>query len=190
MGETPRDDEMERLVERQARGEPTGLPVEGGPSESGELDTRRSKSGVFPGSILGQTVHVDIPTEHLPMDPGHNAAIEPHQPVYIAGREVDVAYPDAVDTPQWIEAHMQPGAGADATLASPAHLVQSPETPTVGEAPDPNAILNANQFPDQVDTPAHIAGTAGAPAGPGGGQLLAEERPGDTQLGLGQSPQA
>jgi hypothetical protein len=85
---------------------------------------------------------------------------------------------------------MEPGLGPDTTLASPADLVQTPETPVVGEAPDPNAALDANQFPDRVDTPAHIASTAGAPAGPGGNQFLGEELTPETQIGSRPSPNA
>jgi hypothetical protein len=51
------DADIEQLVEAQSRGElisPANVPVERTPPPLGELDTRRSKSGLAGGPLLGQ----------------------------------------------------------------------------------------------------------------------------------------
>jgi hypothetical protein len=61
MSEASGDTDLERLVEKQARGESAGLPVEDSAAGAAELDTRRSKSPFMASGLLSQTVHVDVP---------------------------------------------------------------------------------------------------------------------------------
>src|SRR5262249_38671568 len=114
------ENELERMVEQQARGESAVVPVEGMPSGAAELDTRRSKSALAGGPLLGQGVNVDIPiapmdtqdyiaqqtgVEHFQVDtgPGPSLAADPH-PIISTGINVNVT--DVVDTPEHIYAHM------------------------------------------------------------------------------------
>jgi hypothetical protein len=139
------DQDIERLVEKQARGEAPGVPVEGAAFESGQLDTRRSKSSFAASSLLGQT-HVDVPgadvdsqsyiaqqtgiivegvapdptAQHLPVpDPSAQSAAEP-EGVFDANQ-----YPDIVDQPGYILAHSNPALVQDQNLLGE---LRTPET--------------------------------------------------------------
>src|SRR5262245_47068440 len=135
------DKDLERMVEQQARGESAGVPVEGTPSGAAELDTRRSKSGLSGGPLMGQGVNVDIPiapmdtqdyiahqtgVDHFQVDagPGPSLAADPH-PLITTGINVNVT--DVVDTPEHIYAHMGMGVAGTA--------------PGMVEVPNPDVVL-------------------------------------------------
>jgi len=198
MSEASGDTDLERLVEKQARGESAGLPVEDSAAGAAELDTRRSKSPLIAGGLLGQTVHVDIPGAEADSQAfiAHQTGIDRLQPEAgashaftptVTGREVDVAYPDVVDRPDYIEAHMRPDLGNETTIPAVAESVPTPE---VGPAAPPDAALNANLYPDTVDQPDVIAGHAGAPAAPQDERMLGEEITPETQVHIGPSQPA
>jgi hypothetical protein len=221
MSDTP-DEELEQLVEKHARGESAGLPVEQTQSGAEQLDTRRSKSGLAAAGLYGDAGHVDIQGAevdgpafiaqqsgiHLdtpaPDTLAHHTAAA--QPIRMAGGEVDVAYPDVVDRPEYIEAHMRPGlgdmpmtnAGTDAAqLAQSAATTNAPE---IGQVAPSEVALTANVYPDTVDQPAFIEAHAGAalvrddsttlaqaanPRTPDSGRMLGEERTPETEVQIG-----
>jgi hypothetical protein len=197
--DTAREKEVERLVEKQSRGEPAGVPEEKASSGAGQLDTRRSKSGLLASGLLGMT-HVDIPgaevdsqsfiahqtgvtMDGVAPDPTVHHALASDPSMTSGGREVDVAYPDVVDRPEYIEAHMRPGLGD-----VPAGVAESPTTdaPQLAEVPAQSA-LDANQYPDAVDQPQYIQAHAGNPLAPDTQQFLGEERTPETEVHIGPS---
>jgi hypothetical protein len=204
-----RDKDIEGLVEKQARGEPAGVPEEATSSGAGQLDTRRSKSGLVPGTLFGQT-HVDIPgaevdsqsyiaqqtgiiVDGVAPDASIHPAVASQPPVPMAGGEVDTAYPDVVDRPEYIEAHMRPGvvdvpqAEADTQstiLAQGGAAIQyDTATPQVAEVTPSQAALDANQYPDAVDRPEFIQ----AHAVVRDDTSLAELRTPETEIQIGPS---
>jgi hypothetical protein len=206
MSDESADNELERMVEQQARGESAGLPVEESASGAAELDTRRSKSGLA-SSLFGQGVHVEINAadvdtqafiahqtgiDGFQADTGPGQPLATHPPVVMAGGEVDVAYPDAVDRPEWIEAHMRPGLGSispgDADAPSTA-VAQANEPIQAADQTPPPVASDPNQYPDTVDRPDFIAahGGTGGPADAdrilaSENRLIAEERTLETEI--------
>jgi hypothetical protein len=198
--EEARDTAIEGLVEKQARGEAAGVPEEGASSGAAELDTRRSKSALLGGALLGQT-HVDIPGAEvdsqafiaqqtgISLDAAApeatvQHALAPEPSVIAGGREVDVAYPDVVDRPEYIEAHMRPFAVDVSTADAEAPITTAP---VAAEVAPSQVALDANQYPDAVDRPEYIAGHAGNPLAPDPQHFLAEERTPETEVQIGPS---
>jgi len=197
MSDESHEGEIEQLVERQARGEATGAPVDPDVSGSGQLDTRQSKSGFAAGSLFGQTF-VEIPGAEvdspgfiaqqtgvgMPSVTEHHVGLDVHS----ATRGMDInQYPDLVDQPDYIQAHMQPSIGDAPVSVASEPLTSAPE---VADAPVSSG-LEANQYPDAVDRPEFIAGHAGGGAAPQ--DPLAREPdavvPEDTGLGVLRTPE-
>src|SRR5262245_52112956 len=202
----PEEQDVERLVDAQARGEvPPGVSVEGAAPGAAELDTRRSKSGIGLSAFGAADTVVDTPTpevdtERFILDQGGTAVQydvpspaqvaqgEPIQPT-IGARDVNL-YPDPVDDPAYIEAHAR---GLDLGVGE----VRTPETevqvagwPPMAAGPGAGVAQASPMTPgpgvlntDIVDDPGYIEAHAR-------GAAVGDVRTAETEVQIGASQPA